>query len=465
VGRVFDRLKKYALQRATTSLTIALQSPANSVERLDFDSKGFAKLTHYAFRYPAKFHPPVARALLTRYAPRGGRVLDPFCGSGSLLVEAAADGYVSVGSDIDPVAVFVSHAKTRRYNLSTLLRSCDRLLQALATHRRSHDEYYDRMHNDIAQDRARAVIAREKLPVPAIPNLTHWFRNYVSIDLGRIRRAIAELDVPRAHREFLLLCFASIIRNASNADPVPVSGLEVTVHMRRRDAAGRVVDPYALLDRAIDQALAGTAEFAGICPAHSRTTVLAADATKLSARMRGAYDAVITSPPYHNAVDYYRRHQLEMYWLGLVETHKQRLEMLPHYIGRPGGQRRHPFVRFGSVTAPGAAKWESRIRMHSPDRADNFKHYVVAMSRVFAQLARVLKPRAPVVFVVGHSRWQGSEIPTASLLREIAGPHFAPLEQLWYPVPDRQRYMTYSRHNGAHIDREYVVAMIRTNAR
>jgi tRNA G10 N-methylase Trm11 len=446
-------------------LTIALQSSVGSVKRLDFDSEGFAKLTHYSFRYPAKFHPPVARALLARYAVRGGRILDPFCGSGSLLVEAAADGYVSVGSDIDPVAVFVSHAKTRRYNLSTLVRSCDRLLQALATHRRSDDEYHDRMHNDIALDRARAVIVRERLPVPAIPNLTHWFRNYVSIDLGRIRRAILELDVPPSHKKFLLLCFASIIRNASNADPVPVSGLEVTVHMRRRDADGRIVDPYALLDKAIDQSLAGAAEFAGISPAHAHTTVLAADATTLSTRVRGVFDAVITSPPYHNAVDYYRRHQLEMYWLGLVATHEQRLELLPHYIGRPGAQRRHPFVRHESVRAPGAAKWESRIRRHSPDRADNFKHYVVAMSRVFAQLARVLKPGAPVVFVVGHSSWQGFEIPTASLLQEMAGSHFTSLERLWYPVPERQRYMTYSRHNGAHIDREYVVAMVRTNAR
>jgi hypothetical protein len=43
-------------------------------------------LSHYLFRFPAKFHPPVARALLERHAPKRGFVLDPFCGSGTLLV-------------------------------------------------------------------------------------------------------------------------------------------------------------------------------------------------------------------------------------------------------------------------------------------------------------------------------------------------------------------------------------------
>jgi 23S rRNA G2445 N2-methylase RlmL len=68
------------------------------------------RYTHYLFRYPAKFHPPVARALLERHTEPGACVLDCFCGSGTLLVEAAISGRSAIGSDIDPVAAFVSRA-------------------------------------------------------------------------------------------------------------------------------------------------------------------------------------------------------------------------------------------------------------------------------------------------------------------------------------------------------------------
>jgi hypothetical protein len=60
--------------------------------------------------------------------------------------------------------------------------------------------------------------------VPAIPNLFHRFRRYVMVDLARIKKEITELTARKAERDFFLLCFASIIRAASNADPVPSPG-------------------------------------------------------------------------------------------------------------------------------------------------------------------------------------------------------------------------------------------------
>jgi predicted RNA methylase len=71
------------------------------------------RYTHYLFRYPAKFHPPVARALLERHTEPGDCVLDCFCGSGTLLVEAAITGRSAIGSDVDPVACGVRKVSSR----------------------------------------------------------------------------------------------------------------------------------------------------------------------------------------------------------------------------------------------------------------------------------------------------------------------------------------------------------------
>ena len=101
------------------------------LRRLPLSGSGFDPLTHYWIRYPAKFHPPVAVELLDRYSKPGNLVLDPFCGSGSLLVEALVSGRSAIGVDIDPIAVFATKVKTRVYDVTALAESCARLYSRL----------------------------------------------------------------------------------------------------------------------------------------------------------------------------------------------------------------------------------------------------------------------------------------------------------------------------------------------
>lgn len=438
----------------------AEDSGLDTLQRLHLTGASFEPLTHYLFRYPAKFHPPVIRTLLDQYTNEGDHILDPFCGSGTLLVEAAVSGRHAIGTDIDPVAIFVSHVKTRLFDLPKLSESCELLLDKVHTLRRSKEEYIDRKFNDLSQDDVDVVVETEELWVPAIPNLHHWFRRYVVVDLARIHRQIMQLPVPNVHRDFLRLCFASIIRASSNADPVPVSGLEVTAHMKRKDEAGRVINPYALLEKALKRAIIAVTAFKERANQGSNIEVFQADATRIASSVRSHIDIVITSPPYHNAVDYYRRHQLEMFWLGLTSTHADRLALLPQYIGRSKIPQRHPFVANEIVATPLAQEWELRIRNVSPKRADEFKHYVVAMHKTFEQLAQIIPVDGHALFVVGHSTWNSTEIPAADLFAELAGASFKLTQQLWYPIENR--YMSYRRRNGANIDKEYVLVFRRS---
>jgi hypothetical protein len=440
-----------------TSLPKSVGTKALTPHRLPIDTS-FERLSHYLFRYPAKFHPPVVRSLLLRYTSERDTVLDPFCGSGTLMVEAAAMGRNSVGIDVDPVAVMVSRVKVHRFNIPSLRASSELLTQRLMQWRRGAKEYEKRQFTDLAPVRYAEQAARLRKWIPDIPNLEHWFRRYVVIDLARILRTIDRVDIPITHWEFFNLVFASIIRNASNADPVPVSGLEVTRHMKERDAKGRVIDPFALFERAMSRALLGVAEFSTNSPASVTSRVIEGDATKLTASLHNSVDAVITSPPYHGAVDYYRRHQLEMFWLGVTTSQDERLALRPRYIGNKVA-RRHPFVAEGRLSTELAQKWESEIRAVSEERADGFRHYLVAMTYFFQELAKCLRRGRPVVMVVGHSAWNHSRIPTRQLFAEISASHFELCDLLWYPVTNR--YMSYSRHNGADINKEYVLVLRR----
>lgn len=419
------------------------------------------RLTHYLFRFPAKFHPPVARALLERYAGADRRVLDPFCGSGTLLVEAAVSGRSAVGTDVDPLAVFVSQVKCRPLQAIALEKSWTTLWPRIERWRRTAFDYTRMRFEDITSEVMLQETAR--LDRPKIPNLEHWFRRYVVVDLARIRDEIRKVPMPHTHRAFFELCFASIIRASSNADPVPVSGLEVTSYMKRRDEAGRTVDPFALLERAVRRAIVDMGAYEGAATKPVGVSAFRADATRVSARLRAPVGTVITSPPYHGAVDYYRRHQLEMFWLGLTSDQTERLNLLERYIGRPKVPISHEYVRGRAIAAPRARALEARIREVSPARADAFKHYCEAMRRVFTSLGGVLLAASPAVFILGHSTWNGDQLDTSDLFAELAGKQFELDEVLWYPVSNR--YMSYSRHNGASIDREHVVVLRRKKDR
>src|SRR5688572_7689910 len=69
-------------------------------------------LTHPLHAYPARMHPATSRDLIEVVAPGRGLLVDPFCGSGTTLVEARAAGVRALGLDLSPLAVMIARAKT-----------------------------------------------------------------------------------------------------------------------------------------------------------------------------------------------------------------------------------------------------------------------------------------------------------------------------------------------------------------
>lgn len=411
------------------------------------------KLNHGVFRYPAKFHPPIARRLIELVTTEGQTVLDPFCGSGTLLVEAAVLGRNSVGADIDPLAVFITRAKTSLDNDDAISEAAETFTPWLHNCRAEDENLWGAFDHDI--DEATFEAARPSVAdyIPELPNIHHWFRRRAIIQLAKIRRHVDETQNDQS-KLFLKLCFASIIRNSSNADPVPISGLEVTSHMLAKEAEGRAIDPWRLMSRAIAKTLEATRTFIKARSPTSKSLVYEADARSLELEATGKAAAVVTSPPYLTAVDYYRRHTLEMYWLGLTIQPRDRLALMARYIGRDRIGEAH----FAANTAQGqrvANSWIPRFPGIKPERERAFRHYCDGMSRALDRMLHIVAPGGAIVIVAGDVRFNGTHVSMLELMKDLAGDRLVISDHLWYPIINR--YMSYSRRNEANIAADHVL--------
>lgn len=423
--------------------------------RFVFSSSRAPKLTHYAFRFPAKFHLPVLRSIIRHYSKFGDTCLDPFNGGGTLVVEAVANGRNAIGLDVDPLAVFVSRAKSTRLSPAVLDKCVRQFLQELQNRFSKDKLLQGSIQNDIDEISYTNRLNAENLEPPPIPNLEHWFRKSVIVQLARIKSIINNIDECEDIRNFFLLCFASIIRKCSNADPTPVSGLEVTSYMRKLEADGRAINVERNFIEASQNCVRGAREYFESTSPETYAVNEIFDARSL-ANSKYTADVVITSPPYQNAVDYYRRHQLEMFWLDLVSSVLERQQLIPNYLGRTGIANRNlpkPNTVVGSV----GRSWMEQIGETSHRRAMDFLHYYCGLQAFFSGVATLLQTGSPMVMVVGNNTIYGREYAALELICELSKDHFELDETFWYPV--RNRYMSYKRRNGASIDREYVLVM------
>lgn len=97
----------------------------------DFIGKDTNELTHGLHLYPAKLNPHIVRRLIKQYGPTAKNLLDPFCGSGTTLIEARLAGLNAIGSDINPTARFISQVKCQNYDVRALESFVENLSQEL----------------------------------------------------------------------------------------------------------------------------------------------------------------------------------------------------------------------------------------------------------------------------------------------------------------------------------------------
>lgn len=126
-GFIYDQLKKpkVNLQHPKTSFDFFKIDAKNCIyvaaKKIWTNNKEFLqRKAHFKpVLYPASLHPKLARAALNMVI-RKGIVLDPFCGTGGILVEAVFLGFKAIGTDISQTMLDAAKKNADYYGLSKI---------------------------------------------------------------------------------------------------------------------------------------------------------------------------------------------------------------------------------------------------------------------------------------------------------------------------------------------------------
>ncbi len=317
---------------------------------------------HSMCSYLGCFPPSVPRKIIEEWVPEGALVLDPFCGSGTTLIEATNLGHPCIGIDLNPLAVALSSAKIQNVDVEDV----NYRLQEIA------NSY-------------RGRIDLEEVP----ESLGIFFHPRALSQLVYLREA---LDLSKPEDIFIRGALLGIMHGKFRKDgstaylsidmpnTFSMSPAYVKRFVARHSLSRPAVDVFAKLRDRCHWLLRE-----GSLKSSHKVHVMQGDAARLAPALQDAgikqVDAIVTSPPYLGILRYGAFNWIRLWFLGYE----------PSYIDR------------------------------SLDGTDSLDRYLSFMASFLMSAAEVLKPGSPVALVIGDVVEFGTHLNLAQRVWEDLG--------------------------------------------
>jgi hypothetical protein len=359
---------------------------------------------HRWFRYSAGFSASWVRDLIEREKRNGRkRMLDPFVGSGTALLEAESSGVDAVGIEALPFVWRVARAK-------------------LFAHE-SHEGF---------RCYAAAVLKRAKV----LKGCTEGYPKLINAcfppdslaKLNSLKMAWEEHADGSPFCELTWLALASILRECSPAGTAPWQYI-----LPKRQKA-RVIDPYTAFEAKIQLMSADMASWQ-LKKLGTRVTLYKEDARCCPSVPDAWADLVVTSPPYANNYDYADATRPEMSFFGEVQSwgdlqgtvRKYLIRSCTHHVAKLDGEAckliEDPLLDpIRSEITQTAKNLEAEREHHGGKKPYHtmIAGYFSDMAKMWAELRRVTSDNALICLVIGDSAPYGIYVPVDRWLGELA---------------------------------------------
>lgn len=382
--------------------------------KLDPQDRAF----HDWYRFVLSFPPHLVQDYIQKFdLNRNSVVLDPFCGTGTTIVEAKLAGMRAIGLEGNPFPHFASLVKTDwsldADLLSTSARQiADKTLAILKSQgiddNFSFDDPKDLELKTLLPETEKLILANSISPLPLHKTLVLF-------------ECLKQFEDKPFYRHALLALGNALVSKISNLH----FGPEVGVKKPKADAP--VISNW-LLD--IEKMADDLRQVAG--KAFPDAKVHLADARNFDILEPNSVDAVITSPPYPNEKDYTRTTRLESVLLGFINSKEELRELKKRLIrsntrGIYKGDDDDQWVSgFPEIQRIAGEIEQRRINLGKDSGFEKLyaraaKLYFGGMAKHLSDLRKVLRPGAQLAYVVGdQASYLRVMIRTGQILGDIS---------------------------------------------
>lgn len=417
----------------------------NEVDDWTFVDEKPTNHVHGLHTYPARMHPPVSRKAINLFASHGDLILDPFCGSGGVLVEAKIQGYRSIGIDINPLACLLSRVKSAPLNPNILYREwisilpqiksginarkISKILEILEKAKKTKNKERKNLLFDEIEEAFESI--HVKVPDFSMVNILYWFKPQSVAELAVIKNCLDRIKKKEV-REFFYVCFSNTIRQVSGTR----NGEFKLYRIPETKWKKHNPDTLRSFARIVVTNIAKMGEFYELCKVNNTndtfSLVVESDTRKIFTPdfpeegkkalferngdgIQGKVNLIVTSPPYGDSgttVAYGQFSRYSSFWLDYPKEEFYDVDKVSI-----GGRKKEEELDSESL-----GRTMEVISSMDRKRATQVKSFFVDLNGCLINLHKILAECGTACFVLGNRTVKGTRIPTDKIIVELGKP-------------------------------------------
>ena len=348
----------------------------------DFKNESYSSSYPNIHKYPATMLPQLGIKILKELNISKGKMLDPYCGSGSSFSSGLECGINFIyGYDINPLAALISNVKFTKISINSLVST-----------------------KKIFEEKILNFNIKNKVPIfekPSVTNIDFWFSEEIIYKLQILKYFINEIKNPKI-KNFFLIPFSETVRDCSYTRKN-----EFKLYKMKQDEifkfSPNVFDIY--LEK-LNKLILVYKNF--YLPKLIGNINIKIECSKLLVK-KDFYDVVLTSPPYGDSkttVAYGQFSTLSNEWMDINYARKiDRLSM--------GGVKSKLLINEGLISG-----YISKISSIDNKRALEVSSFYNDLEESIKNVSYSLKKYGKVIYIVGNRRVKNIELPTDQFVAE-----------------------------------------------
>jgi len=393
--------------------------------------------THCFHNYPAMMIPQVAERLISKYGKNANLLFDPYCGTGTSLLESNLKNINAVGTDLNPLARLIASAKTTKINL-----------QILDLYLKEFNDYLFSIMFDI--NKANTVI-------PNIKNIDYWFSPSVKEKLVLVKNFICNIS-DNSTANFFKVAFSETVRESSWTRNSEFKMFRMTEEQMRKFNP----DVFSLIQNKLARNKRGLKELTEKESNQAVSKIFDFNTVeKIEHIDNESVDIIVTSPPYGDSrttVAYGQFSRLANEWLDIENATQIDNKLM-------GGKIYKEKCSFGFDLLNQAIQ---QIADEDEKRAKEVIAFYHDYQRSIQNVAKTVRKGGYACYVVGNRKVKGVVLPTDEITKFLFENHgFEHTETVIRNIPNKRMPSKNSPTNitgktDTTMNNEYIVVMRKT---